>query len=66
MVADGETGVLVPPADETALAAALSELLGNPERARVMGLAGYQRACDLFTWDAVGERLHAQISAYSS
>jgi glycosyltransferase involved in cell wall biosynthesis len=61
-VADGETGILVPPNDEGALAAALAELLANPERARTMGLAGHQRGRDLFTWDAVGARLHAQIS----
>jgi glycosyltransferase involved in cell wall biosynthesis len=64
MVADGETGILVPPGDETALAAALREMLANPERARRMGLAGYRRSRDLFTWDAVGARLHAQISAH--
>ena len=62
MVADQETGILVPPADESALAAALGELLANPERARHMGLAGHQRSQELFTWDAVGARLHAQIT----
>jgi glycosyltransferase involved in cell wall biosynthesis len=62
MVTNGETGILVSPGDETALATALAELLANPRRAREMGLAGYQRSRDLFTWDAVGARLHAQIS----
>jgi glycosyltransferase involved in cell wall biosynthesis len=62
MVADGETGILVPPGDEAALAAALADLLANPAKARDMGLAGYRRGRDLFTWDAVGARLHAQIS----
>ena len=62
IVVPGETGILVPPQDETALAAALDELLAHPERAREMGLAGYQRSCKLFTWDAVGTRLHAEIT----
>jgi glycosyltransferase involved in cell wall biosynthesis len=62
MVASGETGILVPPGDESALAAALGTLLASPERAREMGLAGYRRCCEFFTWDAVGARLHAQIS----
>ena len=43
IVIDGETGRLVPPADPVALADALVELLGNPERARAMGAAGRRR-----------------------
>jgi glycosyltransferase involved in cell wall biosynthesis len=66
MVADGETGILVPPGDEAALAAALGDLLANPETARDMGLAGNRRGRDLFTWDAVGARLHAQLSGQYS
>jgi glycosyltransferase involved in cell wall biosynthesis len=61
MVENGETGLLVPPDDSAALAGALSELLANPERTRAMGQAGYERGRELFTWDAVGARLHAQI-----
>jgi glycosyltransferase involved in cell wall biosynthesis len=62
MVNDGETGLLVPPGNSVALADALSTLLANPERARAMGQAGYQRGRDLFTWDAVGARLQAEIA----
>jgi glycosyltransferase involved in cell wall biosynthesis len=62
MVDDGETGLLVPPNDAAALAGALTELLANPERTRAMGQAGHRRGRDLFTWDAVGARLHAQIA----
>ncbi|MGA9306170.1 MAG: glycosyltransferase family 4 protein, partial [Candidatus Sulfotelmatobacter sp.] len=39
-VAHGETGFLVPPGDEEAFAAAVRELLEDPERAREMGQAG--------------------------
>jgi glycosyltransferase involved in cell wall biosynthesis len=60
MVADGTTGVLVPPRNPDALADALAGLLSDPERARRMGLAGKQRSAQ-FTWDEVGSRLHAQI-----
>ena len=39
-VLDGQTGWLVPPADEWALADCLAELLANGDRARAMGQAG--------------------------
>lgn len=48
-VEDGVTGVLVPPSDPDALAAALAELLGDPERARAMGEAGRARVLEGFT-----------------
>ncbi len=40
VVADGETGFIVPPGDPAALGAALSKLLQAPELAREMGAAG--------------------------
>ena len=40
IVADGATGRLCPPGDPVALADALAEVLGDPARARAMGLAG--------------------------
>lgn len=43
IVVDGETGFVVPPGDEAALARAVSSLLENPERATVMGRAGLLR-----------------------
>ncbi len=39
MIQDGVTGLLVPPADELALARALAELLADPERAAKLGQA---------------------------
>lgn len=43
VVADGETGLLVPPADPAALARALLELWRDPDRRRSMGDAGRAR-----------------------
>ena len=40
LVRDGETGVLVPPGDSMGLAQAIRDLLLQPERRRVLGLAG--------------------------
>lgn len=56
-VTDGETGILVPPADPAALAGALRRLFGDPALSRRMGLAGYARNRVLFDWDEVGRRL---------
>ena len=49
IVAAGETGLLVPPADADALAAAVVELAGDPDRARAFGAAGRARALESFS-----------------
>lgn len=49
VVADGETGVLVDPgADDAELAAAITRILDDPDRARAMGRAGRVRALERF------------------
>jgi glycosyltransferase involved in cell wall biosynthesis len=50
IVAEGETGLLVPPGDPGALAEALSALLSDPARARRMGAAGRARVTERFSW----------------
>jgi type III pantothenate kinase len=52
-VADGETGLLVPPRDPAALAGALAELLADPDRRRRFGAAARRRAVDRFSWATV-------------
>jgi glycogen synthase len=56
VVEDGKTGVLVPPADPVALAAALDRVLGNPALGRAMGQAGRRRVEEKFSWASVAER----------
>ncbi len=53
VVADGETGVLVPPGDATSLAQALSELLEDPERATAMGIRARQRVMEFCSLEQV-------------
>jgi glycosyltransferase involved in cell wall biosynthesis len=48
-VIDAETGLLVPPDDPQALAAALRKLLGDPEARRRMGARGREVAQERFT-----------------
>lgn len=59
VVADGETGLLVPPDDPAALAEALNSLLGYAGRAAAMGAAGRARAIMSFGWSAVAEQTAA-------
>jgi starch synthase len=70
VVVDGTTGRLVPidqatdgtgtPLDPEKyvadFAAALNEVVGDPDRAREMGRAGRQRAIDAFSWGAIAEQ----------
>jgi glycosyltransferase involved in cell wall biosynthesis len=52
-VVHGLTGLLVPPRDPGALAAALAALLEEPERRAGLGRAGRRRARRSFGWDRV-------------
>jgi glycosyltransferase involved in cell wall biosynthesis len=58
LVADGDSGVLVPPGDPAALAAALRALLEDGGRRRAMGTAALARA-QAFSTDAVVPRIEA-------
>lgn len=56
---DGTVGVLVPPGDHRALADALVELIGDPDRRTVMGRAARNRFEEEFTASAWVARLRA-------
>ena len=71
VVADGETGILVPPAEHEALAEAIMALLANPDRAAMMGRAGQRRVSEMFSVDrmirefeALYEQLYRNIVLY--
>jgi alpha-maltose-1-phosphate synthase len=59
VVADGETGLLVPPDDPAQLAEALNALLRDPDRAHAMGQAGRKRAVAEFGWPAIAAQTAA-------
>jgi glycosyltransferase involved in cell wall biosynthesis len=56
LVRHAETGYLVPPADEEALADGIKKLLDDPEKAKQMGLRG-KEYCHQFSLDAMVSKL---------
>ncbi len=60
---DGVTGILVPPRDPVALAAALADLQADPVRRRRLGRAARRRAQLLYSWPSVA---HSTVAAYRS
>jgi glycosyltransferase involved in cell wall biosynthesis len=59
IVQDGVTGLLVPMGDAPAMAAAICELLADPDRARRMGLEGRARVLRHFTVRGTARRLES-------
>jgi glycosyltransferase involved in cell wall biosynthesis len=57
----GDAGVLVPPRDTPALAAAIEDLLDHPAKAAALGQRGYRRVQDHFTWQRAAEKT---VAAY--
>jgi glycosyltransferase involved in cell wall biosynthesis len=57
------TGLVVPPGEPSALAAALNELLADPERARALGRAARERVTAHFTWDRIAHVLAGYYDA---
>ncbi len=56
LITDGETGYLVPPGDEEALARTLRDLLEGRVASEIAA-AGRGSMLKKYNWDAVGERL---------
>src|ERR1051326_4422741 len=56
IVEDGVSGLLVPPGDARALAAALERLARAPDLAASLGDAGYRRLHERFSWEAITRR----------
>jgi starch synthase len=59
VVADGVTGLLVPPGEPEPLAEALNVLIRDPDRAAAMGQAGRKRAVAEFGWAAIAAQTAA-------
>lgn len=57
VIEEGQTGLLMPHGDVTALVGAISWLLDHPAEASRMGSQGRERVLDNWTWDSVYERV---------
>ncbi len=63
IIDDGVTGRLVPPRDPGAVADALIELLGDPDRAAAMGAEALRRVREDASWAAVAAKMAPGIEA---
>ena len=66
LIVDGESGILVPPADPRALAAAVARLLVDRALAVCLATAAAKRARELFSFDRVlaeTEALYRSVTA---
>ncbi len=52
----GDAGIIVPPSDHEALSRAITDLLDNPVKAKELGVAGYKRVQEFFTWKKAAEK----------
>ena len=66
IVVDGETGLLVPMGDASAMGEAICELLSDPKRAERMGMAARTRALEMFTMERTAEQVHAVYDLMST
>jgi glycosyltransferase involved in cell wall biosynthesis len=65
-VVDGETGMLVPPGDASALADALERLVGDQRMAEAFGAAGHRRMLQGSSWQAVAAQLEPALLAIAN
>ncbi|WP_420176887.1 glycosyltransferase family 4 protein [Luteococcus sp. OSA5] len=63
VVLDGQTGLLVPPSDPAALAAAIDELVADPQRAQQLGRAGRELMENKHSWGHVLQDTLAPLEA---
>ncbi len=61
LLAEGTCGVLVPPGAPVALAEAIADLAGSPERRAALAAAGRTRVRTRFTWERCGADLDTAL-----
>jgi glycosyltransferase involved in cell wall biosynthesis len=66
ILGDGESGLLVDPADPGALEAAISELIRSPERRLALARSAYLRVCREYHQDTVFPAVEAELGAVAA
>lgn len=61
LMVDGKTGIIVPPKQPEALAAAIEKIIDNPEILAEFGKSGYERVTREFTMNAMGNKLEEYL-----
>jgi len=61
LMADGKTGLIVPPKQPDALAAAIEKIIDNHDILAEFGKSGYDRVIREFTMNAMGEKLEQYL-----
>jgi glycosyltransferase involved in cell wall biosynthesis len=61
LMADRKTGIIVPPKEPVALAAAIANVIENPEMLAEFGEAGYERVTREFTLSAMADNLEEYL-----
>ncbi len=52
----GDAGILTAPGNVQALAAGIKRLLDNPDYAKQLGMIGYKRIIENFTWEKAAQK----------
>jgi len=62
IIADGETGFIVPPNHPEALAEKICTILSSPDLAAEMGRRGRKRVEERYSWDKIGDMISEELA----
>jgi phosphatidyl-myo-inositol dimannoside synthase len=63
-VVDGETGWLVDPTDDHAVANVMMQVIQDPEECRRRGIKAYTRAVNDMSWENVADRIYSEVTKH--
>jgi len=66
IVEDGKTGLLVPPADSSALCEAMNKLLTDRKLSRELGENGRKKVEEIYSWEIIAKQTFAVYKMFHS